>query len=154
MRRARVPMLKRRPTLAEAAASARAAAKNSSGVKKVRKAAKRRAATAGSGTLGDVDALRASLDDSVAASNGAQRNQRRKATSKTFQLMIASQTEHMTKVLAAPAFAANPFATLAEHITNSMAAKTNGSGHREGNDRVGKARKGPKRRGKGKPEVS
>ena len=45
-------------------------------------------------------------------------------TSKKRQKMVVDETHHMQRVLEHPAFVADPFATLAEHLQNTVGAPT------------------------------
>ena len=101
-------------------AEAPAKPKSESGAEKRRK---KRAAK--SAVLGAVDGMRASLEDllsegerraaAAAPSSGGS------LSSKKRQKLVAEETEHMRAVLAHPAFIADPFAALQEHLRNTVA---------------------------------
>jgi hypothetical protein len=96
------------------------------------KAKSRRKRTANSNILGAVDGLRSSLDELLAA-NEKQHRERAAATdgdaasshtmsSKKRQKLVAEETAHMQQVIQHPAFVADPFAALQEHLHNTIGA--------------------------------
>lgn len=121
-------------------AEAPAKPKSESGAEKRRK---KRAAK--SAVLGAVDGMRASLEDllsegerraaAAAPSSGGS------LSSKKRQKLVAEETEHMRAVLAHPAFIADPFAALQEHLRNTVAPRsTSGKKDKKGPQRKDKAR--------------
>jgi hypothetical protein len=88
----------------------------------------RRKRSAQSTILGAVDGLKESLEELLAANE--QRLQQQHAqpaaasgaalTSKKRQKLVAEETHHMQQVLQHPAFMADPFAALQEHLKNTV----------------------------------
>lgn len=80
--------------------------------------------------LSAVDGMKASLDELLAANDQAQRLKAgagdpiagSSLSSKRRQKLVAEETEHMQQVLQHPAFVADPFGALQEHLANTMAA--------------------------------
>lgn len=101
------------------------AASSKSGLSTKAKARKAKASNAV--ILGAVDGLKASLDELLAA-NAQVHRQRAEVelggslTSKRRQKIVAEETKHLQAVLAHPAFVADPFGALQEHLSNTMAA--------------------------------
>lgn len=96
-----------------------------------RAAKKDRQKRAGSSTIaGAMDGIRATLDELLAAneqhhkSAAAEGSANAVLTSKKRQKMVADETQHMQRVLEHPAFIADPFAALAEHLKNTVGAPT------------------------------
>lgn len=87
---------------------------------------------AGSSTIaGAMDGIRATLDELLAANERHHKSAAVDAsgsnavlTSKKRQKMVADETQHMQRVLEHPAFIADPFAALAEHLKNTVGAPT------------------------------
>ena len=104
---------------------AEAAASSKAGLSTKTKARKAKASNAV--ILGAVDGLKASLDELLAA-NAQVHRQRAEVelggslTSKRRQKIVAEETKHLQAVLAHPAFVADPFGALQEHLSNTMAA--------------------------------
>jgi excinuclease UvrABC helicase subunit UvrB len=90
----------------------------------------RRKRSAQSAILGAVDGMKASLEELLAANEerlSAQHKQEAKSssaglTSKKRQKLVAEESQHMIQVLQHPAFVANPFAALQEHLKNTVGA--------------------------------
>ena len=78
--------------------------------------------------LSAVDGMKASLDELLAANEETHRQKAdaepagSSLTSKRWQKLVAEETKHMQAVLQHPAFVANPFGALQEHLSNTMAA--------------------------------
>lgn len=99
--------------------------------KAVQKQKQKRAANAG--VLGAVAGLRGSLDDLIhaseervreraAAAEGVEKASKKSMSSKRRQQLVVDETQHMQEVLSHPAFIANPFAALQEHLSNTVTA--------------------------------
>ena len=98
------------------------------------KAKSRRKRAEKSTLLGAVDGMRSSLEELLAANERQQRDQVAGAdqgpsaiTSKKRQKLVAEETAHMQQVLEHPAFVADPFAALQEHIKNTVTAQAENS---------------------------
>ncbi len=90
---------------------------------------KARKAKAANGTiLSAVDGMKASLDELLTANEQVHRKKAEvqqpggSLTSKRRQKLVAEETRHMQAVLQHPAFVADPFGALQEHLSNTMAA--------------------------------
>ena len=87
-------------------------------------AKKRKKRAAKSAILGAVGGMKASLDDLLEASESraaaASGSGGGSLTSKKRQKLVADETSHMKAVLAHPAFIADPFAALQEHLQNTV----------------------------------
>ena len=75
--------------------------------------------------LGAVDGMKASLEELLEANermHKASDSSLGSLTSKKRQKLVADETSHMQQVLVHPAFIADPFAALQEHIRNTVGA--------------------------------
>lgn len=90
----------------------------------------RRKRSKNSTILGAIDGMRAELDDLMAANEERQHQRAMEAqdaslskaaiTAKRRQKLVADETAHLQEVLQHPAFVADPFAALAEHLKNTV----------------------------------
>ena len=104
---------------------------------KEKKARKRSAKSA---VLGAVDGMRSSLDELLAASEKKFKQQAEDAdmgpasshaiTSKKRQKMVADETAQMQQVIQHPAFIADPFGALQQHLANTVGAGGGKRGHK------------------------
>ena len=94
------------------------------------KAKQRQKRSAKSAILGAVDGMRSTLDELLAANEQKHREQATldddeagaTMSSKKRQKLVAAETAHMQQVLEHPAFVADPFAALQEHLQNTVGA--------------------------------
>lgn len=97
--------------------------------KAAQKQKRKRAANAGA--LGAVAGIRGSLDELItaseervreraAAAEGAEKASKKSMSSKRRQQMVVEESAHLRDVLSHPAFVANPFAALQEHLANTV----------------------------------
>ena len=109
--------------------------------KALQKQKQKRAANAGA--LGAVAGLRGSLEDLITASEervrerrsaaeGAEKASKKSMSSKRRQQLVADESLHMREVLSHPAFVANPFAALQEHLSNTVTAPASKEEERAG----------------------
>jgi len=107
---------------AEAVASSSKAAPTSA------KAKARKSRATNATIMSAVDGMKASLDELLTANERAHRPGETEPaagsslTSKRRQKLVVEETKHMQQVLQHPAFVADPFAALQEHLSNTMAA--------------------------------
>ncbi|KAL1515576.1 hypothetical protein AB1Y20_002196 [Prymnesium parvum] len=96
------------------------------------RAKKRAKNAANASALGAVGGIAASLDELMAASDARARGSASthaqdggvSLTSKKRQQLVVEETQHLQAVLDHPAFKADPFAALQEHLNNTVAPST------------------------------
>ena len=100
----------------------------------------RKKRSAKSAILGAVDGMKASLEELLSSNEQRLREQQRAdearlsgsaLSSKKRQKLVAEETLHMQQVLEHPAFIADPFAALQEHLRNTVGVPSSESNGRE-----------------------
>ena len=98
------------------------------------KAKMRRKKSAKSAILGAVDGMRSTLDELLEENERKHREQSTDEsgsalTSKKRQKLVADETAHMKQVIQHPAFVADPFAALQEHLKNVIGSSKGGANY-------------------------
>ena len=60
------------------------------------------------------------MRERAAAAEGAEKASKKSMSSKRRQQMVVEESAHLRDVLSHPAFVANPFAALQEHLANTV----------------------------------
>ena len=109
--------------------------------KAAQKQKRKRAANATA--LGAVAGMRGSLEELIAESEarvqervaqaeGSSKPTKKSMSSKRRQQLVVEESQHLQDVLSHPAFVANPFAALQEHLSNTVTNATEGGKKRVG----------------------
>ena len=100
-----------------------------------------------SAALNVVSAMRDSLEELLAAGEGAARaapEQLSAKSNKKRQQLVSEETQQMQEIMQHPAFVADPFAALQEHLRNTVQTQPRNAA--TGDDRRPRAKGGKKRR--------